>query len=66
MVLESLTNEENQREPFTFWLVRLILPADEGSEDGFQPISNREFYAMSALILTAYALYALFLGPLGV
>jgi len=65
MTMESMIHQDQKREPFAFWLVRLILPADKQEEE-FQPINNREFYSMSALILTAFALYALFLGPLGI
>jgi hypothetical protein len=38
------------QKPFMFWLVQRFLPADNHRKVHIQPISNREFYGIMAMI----------------
>ena len=46
-----MNHQQTHREPFAFWLVNQFLEAEDSSEENTQPISNREFYTIFAVII---------------
>ena len=57
-------NHRQKHEPFSFWLASTFLQAEEKSQEP-PLVTNREFLAMSALIVAAFSLFAWFVGPFG-
>ncbi len=41
------------REPFTFWLVRHFLAAEENQNKDNRPVSNRELFSIFGMIIAA-------------
>ena len=60
--MQTVSRHKNE-EPFAFWLVNTFLSSQETPDGELGPISNQEFLAVSALILVAFCLFALFVVP---
>ena len=45
-------------QPFMFWLIQELFSKDENFEEELKPISNVEFYTVTALILGSLLAYA--------
>jgi hypothetical protein len=53
-------------EPFAFWLIREFLTSDEDKSEDLQPIDNKEFYSVLAMLIAGVAVLALTIGPFAI
>ncbi len=53
-------------EPFAFWLVREFLSGDAESLENLEPIGNKEFYSILAMLLAGVAAIAFTIGPFSI
>jgi hypothetical protein len=62
----KMIKRQSIQEPFAFWLVRAFLPSEEDVSEDLRPISDKEFYAVLAMLIAGVAALALTIGPFAI
>ncbi len=63
---EAMINRQSVQEPFAFWLIREFLASDENGLEDLQPIDDKEFYSVLAMLITGVVVLALTIGPFAI
>lgn len=61
-----MIQQQSTAEHFAFWLVRTFLASAEDQSEDMRPISDKEFFAVLAMLIGGVLLLALTIGPFGI
>ncbi len=66
MEREEMIRQQSVPEPFALQLVRDFLISDDGQFEEVEPIGDKEFYSILAMLIAGVVLLALTIGPIAV
>ena len=61
-----MIRQQSVPEPFVFQLVREFLVSDDDRIEELEPIGDKEFYSVLAMLIAGVVLLALTIGPIAV